>query len=351
MGSSFLYILFIVIIVLYCNTDIDRLSDDAADHDKSNESAMQSKIRITDPLKYKAANHAVTTLHNINNLDQHKEIVFFKDILLNSGDIDERIDAIVRLEDIGGKESASALESALGDANTKVRSLAVDALSRLDKEHSVHLLGEILLSDYEQELKLQAVDILSENISPAGYYLLHYVATHSNDEVIQKRARAIAGYYDPIKDVDLFSKDGANKGSDDDLQADGHLATEKNVESLQRVMTNSTYSVVREEAVLALADIGDEAAFSVIEKALGDPSSDVRFRAIEAITNRERERLPVLAQVLFNDPDPELRLESADLIASENNPASIAILEQALTDPDIQVREAIADYLQKLRRR
>jgi len=262
----------------------------------------------------------------------------FEHILLSSEDVDERIHAITQLGFIGGKNVVPVIALALNDESVLLRSFVIETLSELDINHTAHLLGQVLFNEKEQELKLQALNVLAASNSSVGLSLLQYFSLNAEDDVIRSRASEVAMHRDPeIEEVkeDFYAI----------MQQVSVLPTKEELHKLDYIIKKSPDVSLRNEAVLALANSHEIEAISIIENALADQSSDVRYQAIHALTSTEINFLPVLGQVFFSDPDPELRMEALNFIALENTPASHAFLVLGLKDEDEGVRELVTYYL------
>jgi len=269
----------------------------------------------------------------------YENILEYETILLTSDDVGERIYAITQLGYIGGKQAIPVITIALNDENYSVRSQVIETLSEMDINKTAHLLGQVLFNEKEQELKLQAMNVLAENDSIASLSLLQYFSINAEDDVIRNRAIDMTMYRVPI--IKTIKKEDFYEI----MQQISSLPTEEEVTKLQYILKQAPDADLREEAVLALANSYNKTAIPIIENALADTSSNVRYQAIQVLTNTQKNPLSMLGQVLFSDPDPELRIEALILIALENTPASISFLEHARNDPDENVRETVGFYL------
>jgi len=286
------------------------------------------------PVYQKGMSFAETEIVSLN-----EKIHEFELILLTSDDVGERIDAITQLGYIGGKQAIPVIAIALNDDNYSVRSQVIETLSGMDINNTAHLLGEVLFNEKEQELKLQALKVLAENDSIAGLSLLQYFSINAEDDVIRNQALEMTMHRVPINET-IKKEDFYGI-----MRQISSLPTEEEISKLQHILKQAPDAGLREEAVLALANSNDKTVIPIIESALADTSSDVRYQAIHVLTNAQKNPLSMLGQVLFSDPDPELRIEVLNLIALENTPASISFLEYAQNDTDENVREIVGYYL------
>lgn len=106
----------------------------------------------------------------------------------------------------------------------------------------------------------------------------------------------------------------------------------------------------REQLKQALAEMkaGPPIERRVLEKALRDPSSEVRLAALYEISvTMDRPPIDWLAPMVEQDPDPEVRLEALGMIAESEEEKATAVIRTALNDPDPRVRMEAAELLEE----
>jgi HEAT repeat protein len=108
-------------------------------------------------------------------------------------------------------------------------------------------------------------------------------------------------------------------------------------------------TAVRREAALALAAVDPGSAGAVLVACLKDPESEVRLAAGEALAQLGRPVVPLLASSL-DDRDPRVRREAALTLkrVGESARSAIGALTRALGDPDSEVRARAADALREV---
>ena len=104
---------------------------------------------------------------------------------------------------------------------------------------------------------------------------------------------------------------------------------------------------VRSEALLALADFGDQADPGAIGGALTDPDPSVRRTAIVALTGLDGEVPASLLAIALNDPDARVRRDAVEALGEVGGATARAALAQALNDADPEVRDAAAEMLEE----
>jgi len=118
------------------------------------------------------------------------------------------------------------------------------------------------------------------------------------------------------------------------------VGDEEAIRALGRFLALDAEPAIRNEAALALGDIGSEAASQALALGLGDSDPDVRFQVVEAMGGVARQRTTlVLGQVLFGETDPEVRMSAIAGLGRSRSEAAWAFLEAATEDPDPEVRK------------
>ena len=124
------------------------------------------------------------------------------------------------------------------------------------------------------------------------------------------------------------------------------VGDEEAIRALGRFLALDAEPAIRNEAALALGDIGSEAASQALALGLGDSDPDVRFQVVEAMGGVARQRTTlILGQVLFGETDPEVRMSAIAGLSRSRSEAAWAFLEAATEDPDPEVRKIANDLL------
>ncbi len=106
-----------------------------------------------------------------------------------------RSEAAMALSNIGGEAAVKALELGLGDDNPDVRFQVVDALSGIDGRRTALLLGQVLFSEPDVEIRMTAVLRLGEEHSEAARSFLE-AAAEDPDDWVRETANSILGFWD-----------------------------------------------------------------------------------------------------------------------------------------------------------
>ncbi len=105
---------------------------------------------------------------------------------------------------------------------------------------------------------------------------------------------------------------------------------------------------VREDAVRALGEGGDQMSLPMLEQALLDSDSNVRTAAIQSLSDLAGEGAASALAVALGDEDAELREEAVYALGKIGGTTAIGLLQFALGDPEQAVREAAAQILAEL---
>jgi HEAT repeats len=107
---------------------------------------------------------------------------------------------------------------------------------------------------------------------------------------------------------------------------------------------------VREDAVLALGEIGGRIGRQTLTQALADPDINVQKAAVEAFADLGGGESARALTLALQDDDPELRAEAVDALADVGGDAAIELLRYAAKDEIPAVREAAEEYLAEMTR-
>ena len=107
------------------------------------------------------------------------------------------------------------------------------------------------------------------------------------------------------------------------------------IPTLADIVQNSTNTVLRAEATLALAEFPAPETIPTLQLAMSDESTDVRIAACRAWGRRGGpEALDVLSQAVSSDSDLDVRLAATAQLAKFKDQQSLQALAVALNDKD-----------------
>ena len=111
--------------------------------------------------------------------------------LLNSPDVENRVSALSKLEDIaadGDEEARELIYRSLEDNNGEVRARAAEALGWIEDREAVESLAELLRNDEDPEVRASAADALGEIGDKSAVRALKNAALNDKDEDVQDNA-------------------------------------------------------------------------------------------------------------------------------------------------------------------
>ncbi|MGB5770830.1 MAG: HEAT repeat domain-containing protein [Crocosphaera sp.] len=160
-------------------------------------------------------------------------------------------------------------------------------------------------------------------------------AQRQYDVLMQKIVQDIVDFWRKYPGVEFISSV---------LVALGNIGNEAAVPVLIKALSDSD-SYVRSSAAEALVNIGNEAAVRGLIQALSDSDSDLRWRAAEALGNIGNEAaVRGLIQAL-SDSDRYVRSSAAQALGNIGNEAAVPGLIEALSHSDSMVRWRAAEAL------
>jgi len=112
----------------------------------------------------------------------------------------------------------------------------------------------------------------------------------------------------------------------------GELKDREAVAALCEQLEGDGDRMARQAAVIALAMIGDSAAWGRLTEALGSKLPDVRFQAAGALAELDPERARPLLERALGDPDPEVREAAASALGACGDAAAVPALVPLLAD-------------------
>jgi len=113
------------------------------------------------------------------------------DELLESPEVENRLRALNRLEDLadkGDKEARGLLYESLKDDNGEVRARAAESLGWIEDKQAVEFLTELLKNDEDPEARASAADALGEIGDKTAIGVLKEAALNDEDEDVQDDA-------------------------------------------------------------------------------------------------------------------------------------------------------------------
>lgn len=129
----------------------------------------------------------IAAIHYIQALDGRLALEALQCALGAETDARVREETLFALYEIGGDAAVSSIATALGDKSNELRRSAISLIWNAESRNSLPLLGQVLQTEPDPALRLQAVEFLAAHDGPAARSLLH-LALEDTDERVQLTA-------------------------------------------------------------------------------------------------------------------------------------------------------------------
>jgi HEAT repeat protein len=233
-----------------------------------------------------------------SNLTPRQKAIQLQSQRLNSGNDEDRRDALIQLKAMRAPEAARACLPGLTDPNPMVRAVAASAVSSLPADEAVPALLP-LLADKDEFVRREVVYAL------------------------------------------------------------GHTRSRKATSTLIELLQTDKEESVRAAAVVGLGEIGDETAVVPLSGILSGPAKGKREQnvfilraAAEALgLIGSRAGVPALIATLSNDRlDSDIRREAAQALGRIGDPAAVPVLHNAASATDPYLASTAVDALKMISR-
>lgn len=254
---------------------------------------------------------------------------------------------VVALGTLGGSASVSALTLALRDSDAAVRLGAVTSLGRTADEGAIDGLRSVLATERELDVRVAALDALSEIPSPRATALL----IDSLESPRVELATAAAELLRTSQHVDASQLIECLEGQPATLRAEGcalAIAAQRAPKAYDAITQAWRRRVIGTLAALeAYAALGDTRALTDALEQLGAPQARVRVAAVHAAANLldvsgpDGRAVEPVVNALRAATELEERIALVDLLGRTRSPrATTALLP--LTDEAVAVRLRLA---------
>ncbi|MHC4116594.1 MAG: HEAT repeat domain-containing protein [Planctomycetota bacterium] len=272
--------------------------------------------------------------------------------LMESRDIDQRVQAVDALGYIGSEQAVRILIRALEDEDHWVRLSAIEALKFIGSEQAVGAIIEALKKNEDEVVRCYAAKALGEFASKQAIVALIKALPREKSEGRRYAARALGQIgseqeFKPIinKFIGLCIEDL----KDEQVQIRGFVAevlgyigSDQAVEGLKEALNDENF-LVYQEASNALGRIGSDQAVEILTEALTYGTFFlVRSHAAEALGKiGSPEAIPALLRAL-NDDEPHVRWSAANALGYIGSEKALEALMNALQDETVDIRSAAA---------
>lgn len=228
------------------------------------------------------------------------------------------------------------------------RLTAVEALDVIDTENALKLLLQIARSDPDDQVRCEALIILSKRgVKGAMPLLAELVQKSDSPEIVNIAAIGLTRYGEEGRKV--LKRLLCSGRRETRIAAAKALATISDpiaIETL-RQQANTADIAQRMTALQLMARAGDKRALRELIGFLSHDEPSIRLRARLSIYAVGDQAVPLLLQIL-DSPDSGLRAESALILGALKVNAAREKIASLLRDPDPQVREAARRALDRL---
>ena len=307
---------------------------------------------------------AIQALTNIRS----EQVVELLIGLLDDPDIEVQRKAVDALKEIGDNRAIDALVKLINRPNLRYK--AIRALTNFNIQRVVDSLL-VLLDDPDIEMQRKIVDTLGEIGNNQAIDPL--VKRLNRPELRREAIQALTNFraeqvVEPLigllddpdievqcKAVDALGKIGGNQAIDalvktldrpelrrEAIQTLTNIRTKQVVETLIGLLDDPDIEVQR-KAVDALGKIGDNRSIDALVKTLDRP--ELRWDAIQALTNIRSEQVVEPLIGLLDDPDIEVQRKAVDALGRIRNNRAIEALLEIVNRPEIR-----REIIQALRR-
>jgi HEAT repeat protein len=269
-------------------------------------------------------------------------------------DDDVRMMAMRALLENGNASPEDALLYYKSEKNPEARSKIVYMLADMESPEITIKLGEIAISDPDQNVKKSAVNALGDRGKEGVPALKKVLTSNSDIEVRKASLYALANTGDPaiVGILAQVAKTDANEElAKASVYALADQGSKEAIEAMQGVLAGVKSTEVRKSVVYALADHNAITLPMLLNLALNDTDPELRKNAVYAITELEGgDRFEALKQVFYKSKEEEVRKAALYAIMDHMDPkAQSFLVDVAINDPNEEVAKAavysLADHL------
>ncbi|MDD2715643.1 MAG: HEAT repeat domain-containing protein [Candidatus Wallbacteria bacterium] len=265
-----------------------------------------------------------------------------------SGDL--RFVAAKALGKIKSRKAIPALNKLADDPVDEVRSAVCEALGLLRAEESLDVLVS-QLSDQNDDVKLKAVWALGEIRRREIVNSISILLKDLNERIRKEAAVALGKIGDPFSCESLIEaladvQDEVRLAACESL---GLLKTPRAVAPLIKLLSENIAPELKQKAIIALGEIGDEEATETVIQHLDDKDERLREQSVIALGKiGNRMATEALIEVI-DDANDEVRKQSVIALGVIKNEMAISRLIRKLSDENVVVSEEAVDALVKFK--
>ncbi len=267
--------------------------------------------------------------------------------ILKTGQVNDRIQAIDRLSQLGELKASEPLLAALAtDPEISVRVKAAEALGRIKERRAVESLLRVATAR-EREIRLAAITSLGEIRDHQAADALFLSVADPDAEVKRVALDSLAKLG---ISVERLKEDMANPNWQTKvaaLETMGKLGDRKATPVAIAALRDNDFRV-RVEAARVLGLLKDTASVEPLLRSLNDSSAEVRMQTASTLGYVSDSRsLPALTGLL-TDKDNRVSIAAAEALARMADPRATQVLVKSLTAEDWRTRSRAAQVLSRV---
>ncbi|MCX7967164.1 MAG: HEAT repeat domain-containing protein [Armatimonadetes bacterium] len=244
-------------------------------------------------------------------------------------------------------KSLPALEQLTKSSNKRDRLAVIDALNAIKTTDALRLLLKIARSDPDEEVRCEALLVLSNHGVKEALPLLVDLMEKGSSPIVNTAAMGLARYGEEGRSLLrqlLKSEREATRRA-----AARALATLNDRASLDFLKEQADTTDIRQRIanLQLMARVGDEKALRELISFLTHEEPTIRLRARLSLYSVGKQAIPSLLHAL-DSPDSRIRAEAALVLGALKATAAREKLASLLKDEDEQVREAARQALNRL---
>lgn len=282
----------------------------------------------------------------VKNLTTEREFKPIEQLFFDGSGESDRISALHKIKGSEEPRALRIVEIALKDESSKVRAVALNALSEIPGAAALAL-AESAFKDKNPVIRIYVLGMLHERTEEKALVMIEKGVKSKDVDERRAAARALAGRTDP-KSLKLIEKLMAD--SDMNVKKSALVAlrnrTEDKIFKLFEKALDEKDVAIRKEAIFSLGQRSDPLSLKVIEKAYANTNEEVRQRALEFLTGRtDAESLVFMEKTFKTEKNPKLRNTLAAALSSRKGKEALPLIEAALNDASQNVRATAAEGL------
>jgi beta-lactamase regulating signal transducer with metallopeptidase domain/HEAT repeat protein len=294
-------------------------------------------------------------IESLGNRHEPRVVSFLTQLARGNGDTRLRRDAVEALGSMHEEGFAAIADLARHASETSVRRQAVEEIAESEPtSRALDLLREIIRSDADRSVRLEAVETLADVRDEGAVTALRELAMQSADVAVQVKATEALG--DAAREsgnvtelVALARTHPRHDVRKEAIQTLGDVHETAASNALIAIARSDADEELRRQAIEALGEQDTEAALNAVRDiARASGPEHLRRQAMETYADKADARTAVafLKSIIAGDSSERIRLEAVEILSELDDDAGIpAIREIAGSSNDASVRNRAREIL------